>query len=67
MLLQTCDEIVLNVRADNLPAINAYRRLGYAEHVRYEERLGRRIATPWSEVLAAVMRRITSRRESRSE
>jgi ribosomal protein S18 acetylase RimI-like enzyme len=67
MLLQTCDEIVLNVRADNPPAISAYRRLGYAEHVRYEERLGRRIAAPWSEVLAAVMRRIAPRRESRSE
>jgi ribosomal protein S18 acetylase RimI-like enzyme len=67
MLLQTCDEIVLNVRADNPPAISAYRRLGYAEHVRYEERLGRRIAQPWSEVIAAIMRRIAPRRDSPSE
>src|SRR5439155_17501601 len=37
-LLKTCDEVVLNVRADNPPALNAYRRLGYAEHVRFEER-----------------------------
>ena len=39
-LLRTCDQVVLNVRADNPPALNAYRRLGYAEHLRFEERPG---------------------------
>ena len=38
-LLRTCDHVVLNVRSDNPPALNAYRRLGYAEHARFEERL----------------------------
>ena len=36
-LLRYCDQVVLNVRADNPPAINAYRRLGYLEHTRFEE------------------------------
>jgi hypothetical protein len=31
--------VVLNVRADNPAALNAYRRLGYADTVRFEERL----------------------------
>jgi len=43
-LLRTCDQVVLNVRSDNPPALNAYRRLGYQEHVRFEERLATRLA-----------------------
>ncbi len=43
-LLRTCDQVVLNVRADNPPALQAYRRLGYREHVRFEERLVHRLA-----------------------
>src|SRR5204862_6783099 len=46
-LLEFCDHVVLNVRSDNPPALNAYRRLGYAEHVRFEERLGHRIGSLW--------------------
>lgn len=42
-LLRFCDQVVLNVRSDNPPAIQAYRRLGYREHVRFEERLVHRI------------------------
>jgi RimJ/RimL family protein N-acetyltransferase len=38
-LLRFCDQVVLSVRSDNPPAIQAYRRLGYREHVRFEERL----------------------------
>ena len=30
-LLRTCDQVVLNVRSDNPPALNVYRRLGYRE------------------------------------
>ena len=38
-LLRFCDQVVLNVRSDNPPALQAYRNLGYREHVRFEERL----------------------------
>ena len=45
-LLRYCDQVVLNVRSDNPPAIAAYRRLGYVEHCRFEERLVRRTPRP---------------------
>jgi ribosomal protein S18 acetylase RimI-like enzyme len=61
-LLRTCDQVVLNVRADNPPALNAYRRLGYAEHLRFEERLIHRLGSPWPD-LTAPLRRFFSRRE----
>ena len=61
-LLQFCDHVVLNVRSDNPPALNAYRRLGYAEHVRFEERLGHRIGSLWADV-ASALRRFALRRE----
>jgi ribosomal protein S18 acetylase RimI-like enzyme len=62
-LLEFCDHVVLNVRADNPPALNAYRRLGYAEHVRFEERLGHRIGSLWADV-ASALRRLARGRES---
>ncbi len=61
-LLRSCDEIVLNVRADNPPAINAYRRLGYVEYARFEERLIHRLGSPWPD-LAAPLRRFFTRKE----
>ena len=61
-LLRTCDQVVLNVRADNPPALNAYRRLGYMEHVRFEERLVHRLGSPWPD-LAASVKRLFSRKE----
>ena len=62
-LLQTCDQVVLNVRSDNPPALNAYRRLGYAEHVRFEERLIHRNGSPWPS-LSAPLRRFFNRKET---
>ena len=62
-LLRTCDQVVLNVRSDNPPALNAYRRLGYAEHVRFEERLVHRLGSPWPD-LAAPFRRLFTRKET---
>ncbi|HEX9549989.1 MAG TPA: GNAT family N-acetyltransferase [Candidatus Limnocylindrales bacterium] len=62
-LLESCDHVVLNVRADNPPAISAYRHLGYAEHVRFEERLAHRIGSPWSELIDAVRRRLSPGKE----
>jgi ribosomal protein S18 acetylase RimI-like enzyme len=62
-LLRSCDQVVLNVRADNPPALQAYRRLGYAEHVRFEERLAHRLGSPWPD-LTAPLRRFFNRREN---
>jgi RimJ/RimL family protein N-acetyltransferase len=63
-LLEVCDQVVLNVRADNPPALQAYRRLGYAEHVRFEERLVHRIASPWPDLTAPLRRLFSSRKET---
>ncbi len=57
-LLGFCDDVVLNVRADNPPALHAYRRIGYHEHVRYEERLARRSGSILGELAAALRRRL---------
>jgi ribosomal protein S18 acetylase RimI-like enzyme len=65
-LLEFCDHVVLNVRSDNPPALNAYRRLGYAEHVRFEERLGHRIGSLLANV-AAALRRFARSRESQGQ
>jgi ribosomal protein S18 acetylase RimI-like enzyme len=47
-LLEFCDQVVLNVRSDNPPALQAYRAIGYTEYCRFEERLGHRLEAPWS-------------------
>jgi ribosomal protein S18 acetylase RimI-like enzyme len=62
-LLKTCDQVVLNVRADNPPALAAYRRLGYQLNVAFEERLIHRTEVPWKGWSGA-FRRIISRKES---
>jgi GNAT superfamily N-acetyltransferase len=62
-LLRFCDQVVLNVRADNAPALAAYRRLGYEPHVLFEERLIHRSTSILSEWAGAV-RRMFGRKES---
>lgn len=66
-LLRTCDDVALNVRSDNPPAINAYRRLGYAEHIRFEERLAHRLGSPLSELAAALLGRLGALRGDRRD
>jgi ribosomal protein S18 acetylase RimI-like enzyme len=60
-LFRYCDNVVLNVRADNPPAIQAYRKLGYTEHCRFEERLIRRSGSPWADLTAPLRRLFGSR------
>jgi ribosomal protein S18 acetylase RimI-like enzyme len=62
-LLRSCDEVILNVRSDNPPALQAYRRLGYQEHVRFEERLVHRLGPPWAGVATHIRRLFTPRKE----
>jgi ribosomal protein S18 acetylase RimI-like enzyme len=66
-LLRSCDQVVLNVRADNPPAIAAYRRLGYEEHCRFEERLVRRTTPAWPDLTAPFRRLFASRRSAPTE
>ena len=61
-LLRTCDQVVLNVRSDNPAAVAVYRRLGYREHVRFEERLVHRVRQGKGlGGLSATLRRILGR------
>jgi RimJ/RimL family protein N-acetyltransferase len=63
-LLRSCDQVVLNVRSDNPPAFQAYRRLGYLEHVRFEERLVHRLGSPWPGLPGPLRRFLSSPKET---
>jgi RimJ/RimL family protein N-acetyltransferase len=63
-LLRFCDQVVLNVRADNPPALAAYRRLGYRDHVSFEERLIHRSEPVWSGWTGMLRRVLAGHRES---
>jgi len=63
-LLRTCDQVVLNVRSDNPPALQAYRRLGYREHVRFEERLVHRLGSPWPGIAGPLRRLFAPTKET---
>jgi GNAT superfamily N-acetyltransferase len=59
-LLRFCDQVVLNVRLDNAPALAAYRALGYQEHTRFEERLVHRTGSVWDSITEPIKRWIPS-------
>jgi GNAT superfamily N-acetyltransferase len=63
-LLRTCDQVVLNVRSDNPPALAAYAALGYREHIRFEERLAHRRISSWDSIVAPLRRLFPPRKES---
>jgi ribosomal protein S18 acetylase RimI-like enzyme len=61
-LLSSVEEVVLNVRADNPPALAAYRALGYREHTHFEERLVHRRSTLWDSIIAPLRQLLTDLR-----
>jgi ribosomal protein S18 acetylase RimI-like enzyme len=61
-LLESVDTVVLNVRADNEPALAAYRTLGYQPHTFFEERLVRRDGSLWDSIVAPLRRYLPDRR-----
>lgn len=64
-LLRTCDDVVLNVRADNPPALAAYRAIGYRDYCHFEERLvHRRGRGPWDSIFAYFTRALLRPKES---
>jgi RimJ/RimL family protein N-acetyltransferase len=63
-LLRFCDQVVLNVRADNPPALAAYRRLGYQDYTLFEERLIHRREPVWSGWAGQLQRIFSGHKES---
>jgi ribosomal protein S18 acetylase RimI-like enzyme len=53
-LLAMLPEVVLNVRADNPPALAAYRALGYREHTHFEEHLVNRRSSLWDSIVGPI-------------
>ncbi len=62
-LLRMCDDVVLNVRSDNPPALAAYQAIGFAEHNRFEERLAHRRGGPWDSIVASFTRALLRNKE----
>jgi ribosomal protein S18 acetylase RimI-like enzyme len=63
-LLRFCEQVVLNVRSDNPPALAAYAALGYREHTRFEERLVHRRGTLWDSIVEPFRRFVPPARRS---
>jgi ribosomal protein S18 acetylase RimI-like enzyme len=55
-LLRSCDQVVLNVRSDNPPALAAYRAIGYRDYTLFEERIVRRRGTLWDSIVTPFRR-----------
>jgi ribosomal protein S18 acetylase RimI-like enzyme len=63
-LLESVETVVLNVRSDNMPALAAYRTLGYQAHTLFEERLVRRDGSLWDSIVAPFRRYLPDRRRT---
>jgi ribosomal protein S18 acetylase RimI-like enzyme len=63
-LLKKVDEVVLNVRADNPPALATYRALGYREHTQFEERLVHRRSSLWDSISTPIKRLLPTLRRN---
>ena len=63
-LLRAVDTVVLNVRADNAPALGAYGALGYREHSRFEERLVRRQTSLWDSIIGPIRQYLSELRRN---
>jgi ribosomal protein S18 acetylase RimI-like enzyme len=55
-LLRYCDQVVLNVRSDNPPALAAYRAIGYMDYGLFEERVVHRRGTLWDSIVTPFRR-----------
>jgi len=63
-LLRSVEQVVLNVRADNPPALAAYRALGYREHTHFEERLVRRRGSLWDSIVGPIKQALSDLRRN---
>ena len=63
-LLRDVDEVVLNVRADNPPALALYQALGYRAHTRFEERLVHRHHSLWDSIVGPLRQYLTDLRRN---
>ena len=62
-LLERVEQVVLNVRADNAPAIAVYHALGYRAHIDFEERLVRRRYSLWDSIVGPLRRHLPTFRK----
>jgi len=63
-LLTKCRTVVLNVRADNPPALAVYHALGYRDHAHFEERLVHRESSVWDSIVGPVRALISDLRRN---
>jgi RimJ/RimL family protein N-acetyltransferase len=63
-LLESVDQVVLNVHADNASAVAVYRALGYREYTYFEERLVRRRLSLWDSIIWPIRRHLPTFRRT---
>lgn len=63
-LLRSVDTVVLNVRADNPPALATYRALGYRDYTHFDERLVRRQTSLWDSIVGPIRQYLSDLRRN---